>query len=141
MVRHRPASIFFDPIKSLPAPAILRRKRNIGRRPGRALPDIGLLVGGILSIAIDSSLKLVGMRVKLCVGGIAGAEVEGSIITIIEIGRCLVGVIPQIAINNTQIDIQFTVALRPPRHECAGVPVAHPTFPCSPSGKQGSWWG
>ena len=31
--------------------------------------------------------------------------------------------------------------LRPPRHECAGVPVAHPTFPCSPSGKQGSWWG
>jgi hypothetical protein len=34
-----------------------------------------------------------------------------------------------------------THALRPPRHECAGVPVAHPTFPCSPSGKQGSWWG
>ena len=33
------------------------------------------------------------------------------------------------------------VLLRPPRHECAGVPVAHPTFPCSPSGKQGSWWG
>ena len=31
--------------------------------------------------------------------------------------------------------------LRPPRHTCAGVPVAHPTFPCSPSGKQGSWWG
>jgi DNA-damage-inducible protein D len=37
--------------------------------------------------------------------------------------------------------LQLRLKLRPPRHKCAGVPVAHPTFPCSPSGKQGSWWG
>jgi hypothetical protein len=27
--------------------------------------------------------------------------------------------------------------LKPPRHECAGVPVAHPAFPL----ERGSWWG
>ena len=32
-------------------------------------------------------------------------------------------------------------SLRPPPSKERGVPVAHPTFPCSPSGKQGSWWG
>ena len=48
------------------------------------------------------------------------------------------GLLFQSAVLNAGFAI---VLLRPPRHECAGVPVAHPTFPCSPSGKQGSWWG
>jgi len=31
--------------------------------------------------------------------------------------------------------------LRPPRHECAGVPVAHPPLPVAPEGTTESWWG
>jgi deoxyribodipyrimidine photo-lyase len=45
---------------------------------------------------------------------------------------------PEHKLNTSPCD---TGDLRTPRHECAGVPVAHPPFPCSPSGKQGSWWG
>ena len=111
MVGHRPAGVFMYSIKALPAPAIVRRKRNFGCCPGGTLPGVGLLVGRVLFKAIDSSLKLVGMCVKLCVGGVAGAEIKGGIITIIEIGGCFVGVIPQIAIHVAQIDIQFAVTV------------------------------
>jgi len=32
-------------------------------------------------------------------------------------------------------------SLRPPRHECAGVPVPHPPFPLVSEEATGSWWG
>ena len=111
MVGHRPAGIFFYSIKALPSPAVVRRKGNFGRCPGGALPRVGLLVGRQLFIAIDGSLKLVGMRIKLRVGGVAGTQVERGIIPIIEIWSRLVGIIPQIAIHNAQINIQFAVAV------------------------------
>ena len=111
MVGHRPASIFFYSIKALPAPAVVRRKGNVGRCPGGALPGVGLLIGRQLCITIDGSLKLVGMRVKLRVSCVAGTQVERGIITIIEIWSALVGIIPQIAIRNAQINIQFAVAV------------------------------
>jgi len=34
-----------------------------------------------------------------------------------------------------------THVLKPPRHECAGVPLAHPMLPVSSEEKPGSWWG
>ncbi len=82
MVGHRPASIFFYAIKALPAPAVVRRKGNSGRCPGGAQPGVGPLIGRQLFIAIDGSLKLVGMRVKLRAGVIDGAQIKRGIIPI-----------------------------------------------------------
>ncbi len=111
MVGHRPAGVFFYSIKALPTPAVLSCKGNLCGCPGGALSSVGLLVGRQLFIAIDGSLKLVGMRVKLRVGGVAGAQIEGGIITIIEIRSRLVEIIPQIAIHVAQIDIEFAAAV------------------------------
>src|SRR6266700_325608 len=112
MVGHRPASIFCpSSIEAMPAPAVVRYKGNFGCCPGSALPSVGLLVGRPLFIAIDGSLKLVGMCVKLRVCGVGGAQIKGGIITTIEIRSCLVDIIPQIAIHDAQIDIKFAVAI------------------------------
>jgi hypothetical protein len=45
-----------------------------------------------------------------------------------------------IQLSNEQKDSWRSILLKPPRHECAGVPVAHPPFPASPEGETGSWW-
>src|SRR6266487_3928678 len=111
MVGHRPASIFSRSIEALSTPAVVRRKGNFGCCPCSALSSVGLLVVRRLYMAINGSLKLIGMCVKLRVGGVGGAQIEGGIITTIEIRSRLVGIIPQIAIHNAQIDIKFAVAV------------------------------
>lgn len=111
MVGHRPAGIFFYPIKALPAPAVVRGEGDIGCCPGGALPGESPLVYRQLFITIDGSLKLVGIRVKLRVSVIDGAQINGGIIAAIEIRSRLVGIIPQITIHIAQINIYFAVAV------------------------------
>src|SRR2546430_3247267 len=95
----------------MPTPAVDSAKGKLYCRPGGAFSSEGLLVGRPCFKAIDGCLKLVGMGVKLCVGSIAGAQIEGGIIPIIAIRGTFVGIIPQIAIHDAQINIEFAVAV------------------------------
>lgn len=111
MVGHRPTSVFPYPIEAMPTPAVVCSKEELDCCPGGALSSVGFLVVRRLFIAIDGSLKLVGMCVKLRVGGVGGTQIEGGIISTVEIRSLLVGIIPQIAIYVAQIDIEFAAAV------------------------------
>src|SRR5690242_16333166 len=85
-------------------PSIDGAKRHFGRSPCRAVSAIGLLVIRTLDIPVHAGLKQVGLLGNETGAAGAATEIHAGIIPSVQVGRGRVGVVPEIAVDDLQVD-------------------------------------